>query len=268
MPYIQAVVFHEAKAGSADVEWEDGAGYDPGDPATGRNARCIVVDGATEAYDSIRWVSQLVDSFLGIHPVGGAPALTDRAMDEWFARMQDQWVQNAPAAFASIFEERKFREDGSFATLLGCEIHGLAGPRPHWSAVALGDTVLFHVRGTRVLAQFPALAAEDFGLNPDGVFTQPSARERMRARLGRADGSLAIGDRLFLATDAFAEWMVRLGRLDGGRLWRTLTRLDHPARFRGIVADHRRAGAMKNDDVTLMRVEITDSEPELLVVCQ
>jgi hypothetical protein len=268
MSQLHVVVFHEAKAGSAAEEWEDGAGHDPGDPVTGRNARCIVVDGATEAYDSIRWVGQLVDSFLGIHPAGSAPALTARAMDQWFGLMQDRWTQNAPAVFANVFEERKFREDGSFATLLGCEIYGLGGPRPRWSAVALGDTVLFHVRGTRVLAQFPALAAEDFGLDPDGVFTQPSARDRMRARLSHADGSLAVGDRLFLATDALAQWMVRAGRSDAGILWRTLGRLDHPELFRRIVADHRRAGEMKNDDVTLMRVEITDSEPELLVVSQ
>ncbi len=268
MSLAQMVVFHAAKAGSAEEEWEDGAGHDAGDPATGRNARCIVVDGATEAYDSIRWVGQLVDSFLGIDPVGGAPALTERAMDEWFGLMQDRWVRTAPATFGSIYEERKFREDGSFATLLGCEIGGLDGPRPRWSAVALGDTVLFQVRGTRLLAQFPALAAEDFGLNPDGVFTQPAARDRMRAGLGRASGSLAVGDRLFLATDACAEWMVRAGRSDPDRLWPSLSRLEHPALFRRMVADLRRAGAMKNDDVTLLRVEITQSEPDVLVVCQ
>src|SRR5215211_6181408 len=192
MSQLQVVVFHEAKAGSAAEEWEDGAGHDPGDPGSGRSARCIVVDGATEAYDSIRWVSQLVDSFLGIEPAGGAPALTDRAMDEWFGVMQDRWAQNAPATFATVFEERKFREDGSFATLLGCEIVGLGGPRPRWSAVALGDAVLFHVRGRRLLTQFPALSSEDFGLNPDGVFTQPSARDRMRAALEQAAGSLVV----------------------------------------------------------------------------
>ena len=38
----------------------------------------------------------------------------------------------------------------------------------------LGDTVLFHVRGAGLVAQFPELAAEDFGINPDGVSTQPS----------------------------------------------------------------------------------------------
>jgi len=268
MSHVQTVVFHLAKDGSADEEWEDGAGHDPGDPASGRNPRCIVVDGATEAYDSIRWVGQLVDSFLGIHSVGGRPALTDRAMDEWFGLMQDRWVQTAPTTFGSIFEERKFREDGSFATFLGCEIADLGGPRPHWRAVALGDAVLFHVRGTRVLTQFPALAAEDFGLNPDGVFTQPSARDRMRARLSHAGGPLAVGDRLFLATDAFAEWIVRASRSDADQLWRTLGRLDHPVLFRRLVANHRHAGEMKNDDVTLMRVEITDSEPEMLGVCQ
>jgi hypothetical protein len=189
-------------------------------------------------------------------------------MDGWFGLMQDWWAQNAPRTFATVFEERKFRDDGSFATLLGCEIAGLGGPRPRWSAVALGDTVLFHVRGRRLLAQFPALSSEDFGLNPDGVFTQPSTRDRMRAALEHADGSLVVGDRLFLATDAIAEWIVRTDRSDAELLWRALGALDHPARFRRLVADCRRAGEMKNDDVTLMRVEVTETDPDVLVVCQ
>jgi hypothetical protein len=267
MTQVQTVVFHEPKLGSTAGEWEDGAGYDPGDPATGRSARCVVVDGATEAYDSIRWVAQLVDSFLGLAP-SGPPVLSGAGLDDWFGRMQEQWLQAAPSTFASVFEERKFREDGSFATLLGCEIRGLNSPRPHWSAVALGDTVLFHLRGTRLRAQFPALAAEEFGLNPDGVFTQPSGRGRMRAALRHAQGQLAVGDRLFLATDAFAEWVVRADRTHPGRLWPLLSRLHHPALFRQLVEDRRRAGDMKNDDVTLLRVDVTAGDPELLLVCR
>jgi hypothetical protein len=38
--------------------------------------------------------------------------------------------------------------------------------------------------------------------------------------------------------------------------------------FRSLVDDRRRAGEMTNDDVTLMRVEITGSGPDLLVVCR
>src|SRR3954469_7745838 len=113
MTYAQTVVFHEPKLGSTESEWEDGAGHRPADPANGGVARCIVVDGATEAYDSIRWVGQLVDSFLGIQPDGGSPALSGTAMDEWFGLMQDRWLRNAPARFANVFEERKFHDDGS-----------------------------------------------------------------------------------------------------------------------------------------------------------
>lgn len=38
--------------------------------------------------------------------------------------------------------------------------------------------------------------------------------------------------------------------------------------FRRDIAGRRRTGEMKNDDVTLMRVEITDSGPDYLVVCE
>jgi hypothetical protein len=265
MLQLQTVVFAEPKAGSADAEWEDGAGYDGGDPAAGRAARLVVADGATEAYDSIRWVGQLVESFLGLEPAGEPPELTGAGVDEWIRRMQKRWEQEAPARFANVFEERKFHEDGSFATLLGCEVRGLGGKRPQWTAVALGDTVLFQVRGLRQVERFPAV--EEFGINPDGVFTAPAARDRMRAALAVAAGTLAAGDRLYLATDAVAEWMVRAEADDPAALWRTLDRLD-PAVFRWLVADRRRAGAMKNDDATLMRVRVTDRNPEHLVVCR
>jgi hypothetical protein len=218
MSYAQMVAFHRPKVGSSAAEWEDCAGYDPGDPACGRNARCIVVDGATEAYDSIRWVSQLVESFLGEDPVGGWPALTEQGMDSWFGLMQQRWLDRAPTTFANIFEERKFRQDGSFATLLACEIAELGGPSPRLRAVALGDAVLFLIRGGRLITQFPLMAAADFGLDPDGMFTQPSQRGRMRSRLRCIEQVLEVGDRLFLATDAVALWIVRSMATEGQAL--------------------------------------------------
>jgi hypothetical protein len=260
MLQLQTVVFAEPKAGSAAAEWEDGAGYDGGDPVAGRSARLVVADGATEAYDSIRWVGQLVDSFLA-----DAPELTAPGIGAWIGRMQDRWEREAPARFANVFEERKFHTDGSFATLLGCEAAGLAGPRPQWTAVALGDTVLFQVRGCRQVRRFPPVG--EFGINPEGIFTARAARDRMRAALALAEGPLAAGDRLYLATDAVAEWMVRAEAADPAALWSLLDRLD-PAAFRWLVADRRRAGAMKNDDATLMRVRVTDRDSEHLAVCR
>ena len=255
----QEVVFHRPKAGGTEAEWEDCAGYRPAGP-DGR-ARYVVVDGATEAYDSIRWVRQLVTGFLD--PDDGPPDLGEPAIHAWFGHMQQRWVDEAPATFSSIFEERKFREDGSFATFLGCDVRGLGGPRPAWRAAALGDAVLFHVRDGRTVAQLPRLGADDFGINPDGVFTQPSMRDRMRGALRFADGDLRAGDVLYLATDALAEWLVRTSDA-----WNGLAGLVHPTPFRQLVAGERNAGRMRNDDVTLLRVAITPGEADVLMVCR
>ena len=217
---IQMVTFSEPKAGNAPGEWQDGAAGGVVGDGSG-TARFIVVDGATQAYDPLRWVDQLVTSF-----VSGGPALEPAAMRAWFAAMQDQWAADV-RAFDSIIEQRKFAEVGSFATLLGFEISGLDGPEPCWRAVALGDTVLFHVRAGRLIATFPPLGPDDFGTRPDGVHTLRSSLDRMTGRLLAGSGLLAADDFLFAATDAMAQWILRaVGReekLSGTTLasWRT-----------------------------------------------
>lgn len=253
------VVFSDVKAGNSIEEWEDRAAGSVGDPGAGHQPRFVVVDGATEAYDAVRWADLLASSFVHAGPARLHPS----PMQDWFATAQDAWVAGAPATFASIFEERKFAE-GSFATLLGCELSGLDGTGPTWEAVALGDSVLFHVRGERLLAQFPPLTLEDFGLNPHGVHTRPEATTRMVRHLDFGHGELAVGDRLYLTTDAVAHWIIRSS---GPALWDTLAALDHPALFARLVADQRAAGAMKNDDVTLMRIDLRAEDPDYLVVC-
>jgi predicted MarR family transcription regulator len=76
-----------------------------------------------------------------------------------------------------------------------------------------------------------------------------------------------VGDLLYIATDAFAEWMVRaVATSDGTELWSSLSDLDDPVVFTHLVNDLRSTRAMKNDDVTLMRVELTESDPDLLLV--
>lgn len=252
--YARLTTFSVPKDGSTAHEWEDcAAGRVDGTP------RFMVVDGATEAYDALRWVDQLVTSF-----VLDAPALRDVEMRRWFAAMQERWVEQAPATFANLFEERKFHQDGSFATMLGCELSGMDGPTPWWEAVALGDTVLFHVREGRLVAHFPPLAPDDFGLAPDGVHTSPASLDSMMSRLRYRRGPVGPGDVLFIATDAMAHWM--LSSADP-RLFGILGDLDHPDVFAALVADRRASGALRNDDVTLMRIRLTADEPAFLVVC-
>jgi hypothetical protein len=271
------VTFSEAKDGNAPDEWQDGASGGVAGDATGM-ARFIVVDGATGSFDPVRWVDQLVTSFVpppGPRGAGHAgprpPGLEPAAMRAWFAQMQDQWAADVPA-FDSIIEERKFREVGSFATFLGFEITGLAGPDPRWRAVALGDTVLFHVRADRLIATFPPMRPGDFGSRPAGVHTLRSSLDGMTERLLAGDGVLADGDFLFAATDAMAEWILRAAARDEAKVWQTLAGLVHPDVFARLVSDQRKeqdaAKRMKNDDVTLMRLRMLADQPSFVLACR
>jgi hypothetical protein len=274
---IQVVTFSETKDGNAPDEWQDGASGGVAGDATGM-ARFIVVDGATGSFDPVRWVDQLVTSFVPPPGPRGAdhagprpPGLEPAAMRAWFAQMQDQWAADVPA-FDSIIEERKFREVGSFATFLGFEITGLAGPDPRWRAVALGDTVLFHVRADRLIATFPPMRPGDFGSRPAGVHTKRSSLDEMTERLLAADGVLADGDFLFAATDAMAEWILRAAARDEAKVWQTLAGLVHPDVFARLVSDQRKeqdaAKRMKNDDVTLMRLRMLADQPSFVLACR
>jgi hypothetical protein len=266
---IQMVTFSESKQGNAPGEWQDGAcGGVAGD---GRRARFVVLDGATTAYDPVRWVDQLVRSFAPQAGGSQGPRLEPAAMRVWFAEMQDRWAAEV-RDFDSIIEERKFAEVGSFATLLGFEIDGLDGPEPRWRAVALGDTVLFHVRAGRLVTVFPPMGPDDFGTLPDGVHTARASLDRMTERLLTGAGTLQAGDFLFAATDAMAQWMLRAAERGEAKLWRTLTTLAHPDVFARLVEDQRReqdsAKRMKNDDVTLMRLRLLADQPAFLLACR
>ncbi|EFC81151.1 hypothetical protein [Parafrankia sp. EUN1f] len=288
MIVARSVCFALEKLGSTPQEWEDAAACHDGDPAVGVAPRYAVADGATEAYDAIRWVDHLVTSFVA----GAGPALTSDGLRAWFEYVQQLWVAESPTRFATVIEEHKFRSEGSFATFLGCRLTGLDGPRARWEAAALGDTVLFHIRGGRLLTHFPHLDVDGFGLSPDGVSTRPEALGPMLRGLALAHGELRVGDVLFLATDALAHWLLTetgaggtsrhgsgthgTGRhATGGQgtdrkrdgLWADLTGIDHDATFAAIVADQRAAGRMRNDDVTLLRVQLVAAEPDALVVC-
>ena len=273
---IQMVTFSEPKQGNAPGEWQDGAcGGVVGDGAAApRRARFVVLDGATGAYDPVRWVDQLVRSFApqaAGDPSSEGPRLEPAAMRAWFAEMQDQWAADV-RDFDSIIEERKFAEVGSFATLLGFEIYALDGPETYWRAVALGDTVLFHVRAGRMIAVFPPMGPDDFGTLPDGVHTSRTSLDRMTGRLLTGGGAIEAGDFLFAATDAMAQWILRTIERDEAKVWETLTMLAHPDVFARLVEDQRReqnsAKRMKNDDVTLMRLRMLAGQPAFLLACR
>lgn len=256
------VGFRAAKDGSELWEWDDYFGYDGGDPQGG-SARCVVLDGATGAFDAQRWVEQLAGGFLGQRePYLGR--LTSEALLPWVERMQQLWLDEAAVGDLNPFEEIKFRDHGSLATFLGCQIDGLSSAEPTWAAAALGDVVLFHVRDGRLLETFPDMGPDDFGIDPVGVFTLPRMLPRMSAELRlRGPRPLRVGDHLYIASDALAEWLVRR---HPAVPWDFFADLDDTAVFTDFTGRLRSAGQLVDDDLTLLRVEITAGDPDYFVV--
>lgn len=258
MIQARTVIYFAQKLGNAEAEWEDAGATAPADRVSGRGQRLAVADGATSGFGSARWAQQLVAGFVGADR-DGPPELTRGALRKWFEVMQARWREDPRLAGATELQKIKLAQVGSFATFLGCELTDRG-----WLAVALGDTVLFQVRADRLVAQFPRMAAGDFGSNPDGVSTRPETLSGMAGRVLAAQGDLADGDVLYLATDALAQWMIGA---DQSALWPMLAGLGHPDTFRALVADRRRSGELHNDDVTLLRAHIVSSRPSDLVVC-
>jgi hypothetical protein len=260
--HLQTVIFSQHKDGNSAGEWEDAAGWSVTAPA---RARFAVADGGTEGFNSRGWVSQLVSSFVAPDSQDGRPALNQPAMRDWCGRQQDSWAAASPLSTDAIVR-RKQTEEGSYATFLGCELTELDGPAARWRAVALGDTVLFHVRADTLVSEFPDLGPHDFGLHPDLVHSFRSCLDVMAERMTFLEGDLMPGDMLLGATDALAHWIVKADARQEKLLWPFLATISHPSAFARFVDDQRRAGEMHNDDVTLLRMRVLREQPHSLVV--
>lgn len=260
----QVVIFSAPKVGYQPAEWEDGGGYGP----EGSTLRFAVADGATEGYESRRWVRQLLRSFLsdGTRDTRPGPRLDQDSFARWLTRMQDEWSASVPST--SDYIDLMKIKDGALATFVGCELDGLDTSSPRWRAVAAGDAVLFHVRDNRLRRHLPPLSAADFGTTPSGLRSQPAQLAKVVSQLQFDSGRLAAGDLLFAATDAIAKWMLTWVEKDEETLWRSLAALARQDDFEKLVSQYRQVKDMKDDDVTLLRLRLLPRAAETLVVWQ
>src|SRR5688500_7748275 len=192
--------FVARKAGYAADECEDAAACNS--PA----GRFAVADGASESIYAGEWARFLCEAF------AADPAAAD--IGKWVGVAQAKWKAHVHGQPAPWHVAEKL-EDGASATFLG-----LAVEPGRFRAVATGDTCLFLVRGDALARAFPVQAARDFGTRPELI----GSRQRGRVRGVTVKGSLEAGDRLWLMTDALAEWF--LTEHEAGRgPWRELAAL-------------------------------------------
>ena len=228
------------KQGNGEDEYEDAWAVAP------ERGRYAVADGASESSFAGRWAQLLTEAFLT------APQPPDLA--EWLAPPRRTWSAEVMGLELPWFAEMK-REQGAFATFLGLGVRPPTAERAgKWRALAVGDSCLIRVRRDGQIRSFPIQKASDFGNQPRLLGSRggpPPAPDH-------AAGTLAVGDRLLLMTDALAQWFLHAHE-SGGRPWEAaaavLSAKEPDEAFAGWIEELRRRDEMRNDDVTLVSLE-------------
>jgi hypothetical protein len=247
-------IFAEAlwmpKAGSTDAEFEDA--FWPKRPLRGeQHARFAVADGATETSFSGVWAKQLVRAY-------SAGELVDWEDASQLSALQKKWWSIVRRKSLPWYAEEKL-EKGTFAALLGLTLHSDSpmASRGTWRALAVGDSCLFHLRGGSLLCAFPIQASSSFSNSPALLSTNMNQGVQPPA-ITEAHGTWEMGDSFYLMTDAIAAWFLREVEQQNSP-WEVVRDWDNdPKRpFQHWVEEARKQKMVRNDDVTVYRIEIS-----------
>jgi hypothetical protein len=238
--------FWLARRGHNAAEYEDAFAANE---AAGRFA---VADGATEGCFTGLWARLLVEDFVAGNAQGPGtwPAL--------LPALQERWDAEVHARDLPWYAEHGVRQ-GASATFLGLVLANASPDSCQWQAVAVGDTCLLHTRGDALLRTFPIDGAEQFDNFPKLLGSRMSL-EDIRARQSLwTDGRGQSGDRLWMMTDALAQWClteIEAGRNPWGDLESLLTLPPNEDHFASWIECLRNAARLRNDDVTLLAIEL------------
>jgi len=243
---IEAKKFWLPKQGSSKAEYEDACSFavDEG--------RFAVADGATEASFSGIWARQLVRAFR-------KKALSVPITFEALRPLQKEWQKKVRRHPLPWYAEEKVN-DGAFAAFVGLELlqkQSGKGTRRVWHATAAGDSCLVQVHGNDIVKAFPIVNSASFNNCPMLVCSVPAFNRNGNDLVTSVSGSWGCDDVFFLMTDALACWFFKEHER-GSRPWNILRDLDTNAQtsFEKLILDLRAGGGMKNDDVTLLQIDI------------
>jgi hypothetical protein len=266
------VAFWAAKEGNSAEEYEDAWQVLPGvgDEVIGDRIAVAVADGATESSLARQWAAAATREFAKVSAAThDAHSFAETAADlsaQWPAVVESYILEREKAARPLRWFERSGIEKGAFATLLTLHVsedrirshaapdHGTPRFVGRWSSAALGDTCLFHVREGKLRLAFPLSESAGFDTSTDLLCSSDANSGVVADHVRLSGGHVAEGDDFFVCTDALAAWFLACTE-KGGKPWDTLRDLTEIG-FAELVARARRNGCLRNDDVTLVHVDI------------
>ena len=241
------------KAGNSKEEYEDAFWPEQQIDQSAKTFRFAVADGATETSFSGLWAKMLVRAYCRGN-------LAEKILFKSLPALQKRWLECVSKTPLPWFAEEKLRS-GAFSSIVGLTIkHGTSrnGKLARWKALAIGDSCLFQVRGNKLITPFPFTDSEQFNSRPSLLSSNPIYNEGILNSSMQKSGSLDEGDTFYLMTDALACWFLRAveSNQKPWEILRDFATSDEMASFSDWIANLRKAHLIRNDDVTLLRVEV------------
>lgn len=238
------------KKGNTNEEYEDAAAPTERVDKKVAEFRCAVADGATEASFSRLWAKLLCEGFVD---------RTDRE------ELKKKWAAGITKTALPWYAEQK-AESGAYAALVGLTLRdgddgGTGGGA--WEAEALGDCCLITVRDGVIMNKFPLTQSEQFNSSP--VLLSSNAdeteEEQVAERLVRMQGTWQPGDVFYLLSDAIARWTYKRDEEHhDAPLWlKSMNKqndIEDWAEVQRGLLDAESRPLLRNDDVTMMRIEL------------
>jgi|SRR5882724_9400508 len=247
-----------AKYGNAAIEYEDAFFPDSGSyDITG--IRCAVCDGATEAAFSGSWARHLARSFgqsglqLSAHQEIG---IIEESIDEFLGVAREKWISTIDRSSLPWYAEEQL-DRGAFATLVGMQFTLPATEKAGiWTSVAVGDSCLFQVRQGSLWARFPLTQSDQFNTSPYLISSKKEPGDDIAGHLSFTSRELELNDTFYLMTDAISCWFLKQVEV-GGAPWELLDPiLEGKDSLDSLLDQLRREREIRNDDVTVMRIQI------------
>lgn len=244
------------KAGNKDEENEDAVFPAVGIGLNGHQdlSTFIVADGATQTSFSALWANYLVQSCSqsNLSEFNFYRALS-RAQKDW-----DKSVQDKNLPWHAIEKVKQ----GAYAAMTWVEIqHFPLHPAYSftWRALSIGDCCLFIARNKSIFLSLPLQHHTEFNNTPVLIPSRSEKIDSIKGKVQTARGSLVMGDKLILASDAISSWIMRNSQSDQLEFVKMVKEIKNAKNISGFtnwINGLRKRGDLKNDDTSLILIEL------------
>jgi Protein phosphatase 2C len=213
-----------------------------------------VADGATEGMFGEIWSRILASRAAHVFPDCQLDQIVEDSVRAWLRFKRRKASAGRALTRLPAWLEEPGLEQGAFSTFAAISL-----AEDHtWTAVAVGDSCLFHVRANELLLQWPVQASADFAKRPYLLCSAQGPSPQLADNTHSVCGRWAVDDHFFLMSDALSCWFLRKCE-QGEKPWVSFLNLgtdEAGGTFQDLVMRWREADGMRNDDVTLIRVDV------------